>query len=424
MEPATVPEEPGPSVVPVATAAEPPRPGLPRRAWRAVVAPAGTGPWTLRYSLQIVIAGAIGTLGTGAVAIAAGRYGWFASPGEPNGDGIRSALLTIAGAVGLTAGGFLAWGRLELSRAEGERAVEAQRLATRSQDAAEAGQRTDRYTRAVEQLGHPDLAVRLGALYALEALARDSVADRTAICEVICAYARHHSVDRTGPEPVPVDGTAEDYRAAITIALRLPLEWDLPFRNLAGTVITNIDLSDRAIPSVNFERATFTGPVRFDRSTFTGTTSFHKATFGGWASFLKATYCADVSFTAAVFHDGAKFDDSTFLGPAYFVGTDFRSLALFGRASFEHVEFTGARFAETTFFVNSHFGEGVTDKTFMLVQVATELMLPEGADPGRWLRQDGDEQLGWTSAQPYEQAKPDGQDAGLSVMPEGGHQSS
>jgi hypothetical protein len=56
----------------------------------------------------------------------------------------------------------------------------------------EQGQVTDRYTKAIDQLDEKHgLAVRLGGLYALERIARDSRDDRVTIAEVLCAYAPH-----------------------------------------------------------------------------------------------------------------------------------------------------------------------------------------------------------------------------------------
>jgi hypothetical protein len=55
------------------------------------------------------------------------------------------------------------------------------------------GQITDRYTRAVDQLGSQHLDVRLGGIYALERIARDSPPDRPTIEEVLTAYVRGHA---------------------------------------------------------------------------------------------------------------------------------------------------------------------------------------------------------------------------------------
>jgi hypothetical protein len=55
------------------------------------------------------------------------------------------------------------------------------------------GQITERYTRAIDQLGHSELDVRLGGIYALERIARDSSTDRATIGEVLTAFVRSHA---------------------------------------------------------------------------------------------------------------------------------------------------------------------------------------------------------------------------------------
>jgi hypothetical protein len=73
------------------------------------------------------------------------------------------------------------------------------------------GQITERFTRAVDQLGSPHVDVRLGGIYALERIARDSTPDRPTIAEILCAYVREHTAptsrtqrrtgQRCGPPP-------------------------------------------------------------------------------------------------------------------------------------------------------------------------------------------------------------------------------
>ena len=46
---------------------------------------------------------------------------------------------------------------------------------------------------AIDQLGHAHLDVRLGGIYAIERIARDSPADRAAIGEVLTAFIRSHA---------------------------------------------------------------------------------------------------------------------------------------------------------------------------------------------------------------------------------------
>jgi len=55
------------------------------------------------------------------------------------------------------------------------------------------GQMTDRYTKAIEQLGSDKLDVRIGGIYALERIARDSKKDHPTVMEVLTAFIREHS---------------------------------------------------------------------------------------------------------------------------------------------------------------------------------------------------------------------------------------
>ena len=54
---------------------------------------------------------------------------------------------------------------------------------------------TDRYTKAIEQLGSDKLDVRIGGIYALERVARDSARDHPTVMEVLTAFIREHSRD-------------------------------------------------------------------------------------------------------------------------------------------------------------------------------------------------------------------------------------
>ncbi|WP_344872099.1 pentapeptide repeat-containing protein [Nonomuraea antimicrobica] len=71
-------------------------------------------------------------------------------------------------------------------------AREAQLLAVDGQRLAEQGQITDRYTKAVEQLGSAKQDVRLGGIYALQRLAVDSPRDRDSIRNVLAAFVRRN----------------------------------------------------------------------------------------------------------------------------------------------------------------------------------------------------------------------------------------
>ncbi|MEU8386161.1 pentapeptide repeat-containing protein [Streptosporangium sp. NPDC048865] len=87
------------------------------------------------------------------------------------------------------------------------------------------GQVTDRYARAVEQLGSNKREVRTAAIYALERIARDSERDRLAIRDVLAAYVREHDPD---PSKVKDDKLPQepdtDVHAALTTLARRPNE--------------------------------------------------------------------------------------------------------------------------------------------------------------------------------------------------------
>ena len=85
-----------------------------------------------------------------------------------------------------------------------------------------AGQITERFTRAIDQLGSRELDVRLGDIYALERIARDSADDHPQVVEVLTAYVREHSAWRpTRPqsrEPAARTKEIEAIRAIERIA--------------------------------------------------------------------------------------------------------------------------------------------------------------------------------------------------------------
>ena len=118
----------------------------------------------------------------------------------------RTALLQAVAGLLLIAGASATWRQVRISRE---------------------GQVTERFTRAVDQLGSEHLEVRLGALYALERIARDSTGDRRTIAEVLTAYIRQRTPwPPTEPTQAPADGPldqqpdlrarASDLQAAMT----------------------------------------------------------------------------------------------------------------------------------------------------------------------------------------------------------------
>lgn len=119
----------------------------------------------------------------------------------------------------------------------------------------EQGHITDRYTKAIEQLGKldgdkPNIEVRLGAIYALERIARDSPRDHWTIMEVLTAYVRQNAPvvtpDET-PDPPPPRKLRTDIQAILTVLGRREIGRE--------SSIQRIDLSSTHLPGAFLKEA-------------------------------------------------------------------------------------------------------------------------------------------------------------------------
>ena len=105
---------------------------------------------------------------------------------------------------------------------------------------------TDRYTKAIEQLGSDKLDVRIGGIYALERIAWDSARDHPTVMEVLAAFIREHSREQWAP-PGP-DGAEPgrsprpDVQAAITVVARRDARHDFRPVDLTGADLTGADI--------------------------------------------------------------------------------------------------------------------------------------------------------------------------------------
>jgi hypothetical protein len=99
---------------------------------------------------------------------------------------VRTTLLQGLGGVVLLVGAYVAYRQLTSSREQ----LRDQMAHNREQ--LQIAQ-NEQFTRAIDQLGHAQLDVRLGGIYALERIARDSPTDRATIGEVLTAFVRSHA---------------------------------------------------------------------------------------------------------------------------------------------------------------------------------------------------------------------------------------
>jgi hypothetical protein len=141
------------------------------------------------------------------------------------------------------------------------------------------GQITDRFTRAIDQLGKVDdkgnklFEIRIGGIYALERIARESEEDYWPIMEVLTAYVRQHA-PRLPPEEkqkamLEVRALDPDIQAIMTVLRRTRSfehgggeSLDLHATNLTGGAdLTGADLTGADLSSADLTEAILTGAI-------------------------------------------------------------------------------------------------------------------------------------------------------------------
>jgi hypothetical protein len=147
-----------------------------------------------------------------------------------------------------------------------------QQLGLEQQLLALQGQAAGRFTTAIDQLGHEgndQLSIRLGGVYSLQRLARDSQPDAPTVVQVLCAFVRTHAPRRPFPPPVAVPSAPEDVRAAVTVLGFRPHPDQLGNRTLdfsnallgldrivlAGADLTGADLAGADLAGARLDQA-------------------------------------------------------------------------------------------------------------------------------------------------------------------------
>ena len=82
---------------------------------------------------------------------------------------------------------------------------------------AQEGYLTEGFARAIEQLGDKEMAIRLGGIYALERLAKDSEKDHGRIMEVLTAYVRENAPVQMEYTPEEDERPPTDMQAILTV---------------------------------------------------------------------------------------------------------------------------------------------------------------------------------------------------------------
>ena len=126
---------------------------------------------------------------------------------------------------------------------------------------AQEGQVTERFTRAIEQLGHQEMEIRLGGIYALERLAKDSEKDHSPIMEVLTAYVREKAT-KHGKYAKEAGKPTTDIQAILTvIGRRKPTDIKslTDFLDLSDTHLAGADLSLANLSGVSLFEADLSG---------------------------------------------------------------------------------------------------------------------------------------------------------------------
>jgi hypothetical protein len=150
------------------------------------------------------------------------------------------------------------------------------------------GQITDRFTKAIGQLGNKNLDIRLGGIYALERIARESKRDQWPIMEVLTTYLREHfpasGADERSNEGTLPDRLAADAQAVLTvIARRKWREREPGWLNLNDTDLRKAHLFEAHLEEALLGRARLEG-ANLSQAHLKGATLEHAHCEGAYLS--------------------------------------------------------------------------------------------------------------------------------------------
>ena len=256
--------------------------------------------------------------------------------------GIKDVLelyIKIVGGTAVLAAAFFAWKRLEVNQQ---------------------GQITERFTRAIDQLGathsngEKNLEVRLGAIYALERIAQESQRDHWPIMEVLTAYVREHAKRPKNASGAWSDEKLEpsppDIQAIMTVLARRRHEFEDEGMHV-------LDLSKIHLDGVNcsngfFRKANFASSS-IKNADFDGVFA-EKVNFGDSCLY-------NISMNQARLREASlwlarlkvvSFENSTMIGVSFEesnVSNCFFSNSDFSRSSFEEANLTDSKILNSDF---------------------------------------------------------------------------
>jgi uncharacterized protein YjbI with pentapeptide repeats len=147
-------------------------------------------------------------------------------------DKARLTLAQIIGGLVLIYGLYLTWRNIKVN---------------------EEGKLTDRFSKAVELLGSDKLDIRLGGIYALERIGKDSKKDHWTVMEVFTAFIRENSPITEDNQPITAD-----IQAALTVIKRRKwhiYEKDNQIINLSNSNLMGANLTEGFLSKANLSGA-------------------------------------------------------------------------------------------------------------------------------------------------------------------------
>ncbi|NER98911.1 MAG: pentapeptide repeat-containing protein [Symploca sp. SIO1B1] len=134
--------------------------------------------------------------------------------------------------------------------------------ATENAKIAEQEQITERFTKAIEQLGSDNISIRLGGIYALEGIAKDSERDHWTIMEILSAFVRENAPVKKDVQEKKVEGEQQrpkppaDIQAILNVIGIRDTEKD-PENEIID--LSNTDIAGAYLSEANLQEVFFYG---------------------------------------------------------------------------------------------------------------------------------------------------------------------
>jgi uncharacterized protein YjbI with pentapeptide repeats len=177
----------------------------------------------------------------------------------------RKTLAQIIGGLFVIGSLFSTVKTLQVSQQQAAASAKQAAIAADQLQIAREGQITDRFTKAIEQLGSKEkLEVRLGGIYSLERIAKESPEDHGPIIEVLATYVRENArLQRSNKQPSKQSITdirlRADIQAILTVLGRRDATQERYRINLSNTDLAGADLREAHLDGADLNEANLRG---------------------------------------------------------------------------------------------------------------------------------------------------------------------